>query len=134
MWSLLFLTLAASTALAAFGPANNDDDGARIAAIVLAVIFIPMGIAPLLLALARGRQDDSGTAFGAVRATSAPIPSWPPGSPVTTPTPTVAPGPVAGTDDDDPLAKIEKLGELRARGLITQEEFDEQKRRLLDEI
>jgi hypothetical protein len=40
----------------------------------------------------------------------------------------------AADDDEDPLEKIEKLGELRARGLITQEEFDEQKRRLLGEV
>jgi len=37
-------------------------------------------------------------------------------------------------DDDDPIAKIEKLGQLRDRGLITPEEFEAQKRRLLGEV
>jgi hypothetical protein len=36
--------------------------------------------------------------------------------------------------DDDPLAKIEKLGNLRDRGLITPDEFEPQTRRLLDEV
>lgn len=38
------------------------------------------------------------------------------------------------SDDEDPLKKIEKLGELRDRGLITPEEFEEQKDRLLREV
>ena len=37
-------------------------------------------------------------------------------------------------DDEDPLEKIEKLGELRDKGLITSEEFEQQKQRLLREV
>jgi hypothetical protein len=40
----------------------------------------------------------------------------------------------ATADDDDPLEKIEKLGELRDKGLITPAEFEEQKARLLREV
>jgi hypothetical protein len=40
----------------------------------------------------------------------------------------------AADGDEDPLEKIEKLGELRDKGLITPAEFDEQKARLLREI
>ena len=40
----------------------------------------------------------------------------------------------ADEDDEDPIAKIEKLGQLRDRGLITQDEFDAQKGRLLGEV
>jgi hypothetical protein len=36
--------------------------------------------------------------------------------------------------DEDPLEKIEKLGELRDKGLITPAEFEEQKQRLLREV
>jgi hypothetical protein len=36
--------------------------------------------------------------------------------------------------DEDPIVKIEKLGQLRDRGLITQDEFDAQKQRLLGEV
>jgi hypothetical protein len=52
-----------------------------------------------------------------------------------TPTPAATTASAAVEDDgEDPLEKIEKLGQLRERGLITQEEFDEQKRRLLGEL
>ena len=57
MWSLLFITLAGSTALAAFGPANNDDQGARVAAIVLGVTFLPMGLLPLLVGSGGARSS-----------------------------------------------------------------------------
>ena len=40
----------------------------------------------------------------------------------------------APDEDEDPLEKIEKLGELRDKGLITAAEFDEQKARLLREV
>ena len=40
-----------------------------------------------------------------------------------------------GTDgDDDPLDKLERLGELRDNGVITEEEFQEKKQSLLDQI
>ena len=39
-----------------------------------------------------------------------------------------------GEEDDDPLEKIARLGELRDKGLISQSEFDDQKRRLLGEV
>ena len=38
------------------------------------------------------------------------------------------------TPSDSPLAKIEKLGELKEKGFITEDEFQEQKRRLLDSL
>lgn len=58
MWSLLFVTLAVSIAVGAYGPANNDNAGARTAAIVIGVIFLPMGLAPLPFAFtSRGRTD-----------------------------------------------------------------------------
>jgi hypothetical protein len=40
----------------------------------------------------------------------------------------------APDDDGDPLEKIEKLGELRDKGLITPAEFEAQKQRLLREV
>jgi hypothetical protein len=48
---------------------------------------------------------------------------------------TAAP-PASVTDDDslDALTKIEKLGDLRAKGLITDAEFEMQKQRLLREV
>ena len=65
-----------------------------------------------------------------------PVPGMPTTAPATAATPAVG-ATVTSVEDDpdeDPLVKIEKLGELRQRGLITQDEFDEQKRRLLGEV
>jgi hypothetical protein len=127
MWSLLFLTLAASVAYSAYGPGNNHSAGARTAAIVLAVIFVPMGLSPLPL-LFRGRGA-SGPAAG-----FAPSPGF---SPVMPAVRAPAPNPahrVAAAGEDDPLDRIAKLGELRDRGVVTQEEFEQQKKRLLGEL
>jgi hypothetical protein len=40
----------------------------------------------------------------------------------------------AAPGGDDPLVKLEKLAKLRDSGVLTQAEFDEQKRRLLGEL
>jgi Short C-terminal domain len=135
MWSLLFLTLAGSVALAAYGPANNDNSGARTAAIVLGFIFVPMGLAPLPLALGGGRKRqrlaqlaEQGKGFTAAPAFGA----WP--APAAAPFAAAAGTPAPAPDDDDPLDKIAKLGQLRDRGIVTPEEFEAQKRRLLDEL
>jgi hypothetical protein len=116
MWSLLFVTLAGSVALAAFGPANSDNAGARTAAIVLAVVFLPMGLAPLPLALAGARRQ--------------------PAQPISLGPPVVSRPPPAANPPDppDPLDRLAKLGELRRRGLVTEDEFEAQKKRLLDEL
>jgi hypothetical protein len=59
MWSLLFVTIAGSVAYAAYGPGNNNSSGAKTTAVILAVIFLPMGLAPLPFALA-GRRKRNG--------------------------------------------------------------------------
>jgi hypothetical protein len=125
MWSLLFLTLAASVAYSAYGPGNNHSSGAHTAAIVLAVIFVPMGLAPLPL-LFRGRGASGGAAA---------FQTAPPFSPVRPAAP--APNPshrVTAAGEGDPLDRIAKLGELRDRGIVTAEEFEQQKKRLLGEL
>ena len=197
MWGLLFCTLAGSAILAAFGPANNDDAGARTAAIVLGVVFIPMGLAPIPFAIGGRRKAERAKLLMekgsrcegvviAVEDTNITVNDDPrikftvraeppgeapfviektavvsrvdiprrgdrctvfyspanreevngvsfdfPGGPQQRP----APGAGAGPDDDaDPIEKIERLGELRDKGLITPEEFEAQKRRLLGEL
>ena len=50
------------------------------------------------------------------------------------PAPATGADAVAADDEADPLAKIEKLGELRDNGLITEPEFQMQKQRLLREV
>ncbi len=41
------------------------------------------------------------------------------------------PAPAAAAPAADPYAELEKLGQLKAEGLITQEEFDAKKQQLL---
>jgi hypothetical protein len=198
MWSLLFLTLAGSVAYAAYGPANNHNSGARTAAVVLALVFVPMGLAPIPFALVGGRRrqkalelaahgrrcagevtsvEDTGITINDNPRVRITVRAEPPGEPPFTIVKTATvprvriprPGdrctvfydpadreqsngitfdPVPGfspaapepparderDDDEDPLAKIERLGRLRDRGLVTQEEFEEQKRRLLRDL
>ena len=45
--------------------------------------------------------------------------------------PGVVQGAAAEPEPDDQLAKLERLGALRASGVLTEDEFQEQKRRLL---
>jgi hypothetical protein len=42
-----------------------------------------------------------------------------------------AAAPAPKPEPDDQLAKLERLGALRASGVLTEDEFQEQKRRLL---
>jgi hypothetical protein len=210
MWFLLFAGVSAAILLATFGPAASTGTGGQVTAVVLAAIFIPMGLVPIpfllrsgskrqlaLELMTRGRRcpgevvsvEDTnitindnprvkmtvraeppgeepftivktatvsrvsiprrgdrctvfydpadrtgrnGITFDAVPATigGAPTVSASAGPDYTLPY--ARPG--DDDDDDDPVAKIERLGELRDKGLISQSEFDDQKRRLLGEL
>jgi hypothetical protein len=223
MWMLLWVSISGAIALAAFGPAAGDDNGAKGVAVILALVFVPIGLAPIpfmirgqkkqeqaMWLMANGkrcygevvsvhdtgitindnphirmviraeppgeapfdiekratvsrvsiprpgdrcvvfydpanRQGRNGITFDPVpgmpldgrRAPSpAPMPSTTPvtTTPSTGPDYTLAYARPGEADDEDPFAKIERLGELRDKGLISQAEFDDQKRRLLGEV
>jgi hypothetical protein len=195
LWMLLFLTIAASTALGAYGPANTGDAGARTAAIVIGAIFVPMGLAPLAAARLTGRAaehmrglaergkrcpgqvvavEDAGVTINENPRVRMTVRAEPPGeapftivktatmSRVALPrtgdrctvlydaanrehdnvvtfdqaaamAPQPAPAP-AQPDRGDPVARLGRLAELRDKGLISEAEFAEQKRRLLGEL
>ena len=129
MWALLFLTIAASVAYAAYGPAANDSPGSKLTAVIIGAIFVPMGIAPLL-AVALGRRVAERTGFKAPSFAHAPaVPAA--AAPAR---PAARPAPAAAPPDGDPVTRLQRLGELRAQGVITEAEFEEHKRRLLGEI
>lgn len=46
----------------------------------------------------------------------------------------VAAAPAAGVKPEDVMATLEKLGELKAKGILTQEEFDAKKAELLKKL
>jgi len=186
LWCLVFVTIPLSMLVAAFGPANNHSSGARTTSIILAAVFIPMGLAPLPF-IARGRRkqamalgrrcsgvvesvEDTNVTINDNPRVRITVRAEPPGeapftivktatvSRVRVPRPgdrcvvfydpanreqsngiTFDPVPgfeqPAGADgDEDALEKIEKLAGLRDRGILTAEEFEAQKKRLLNEV
>jgi hypothetical protein len=128
LWSLLFISLAAATFVAAFGPANNDDPGARTAAIVLAIVFLPMGILPLIGAVGFGfgRTRLKGSVSEGARKYPEPAPP-----PLDFSPPPRAPGAQAG---DDVAGRLRKLDELRDSGLLTDDEFEAKKAEILRQL
>jgi hypothetical protein len=163
MWSFLFLGAAAAVSLAAFGPAAPEDagSGAKIAAITLLVVFVPMGLFPLVGALVMGRRHARGGAGApgeplrpARGGPSRPAPrasepvrlegvpgsgdedgglSGIPGAGEPPPAPPPAPaGPgAAGGAAGDQLDRLERLARLREQGLIDAAEYERLKDRLL---
>jgi hypothetical protein len=139
LWSLLFISLAAATFVAAFGPANNDAPGAKTAAIILALVFLPMGILPLIGAVGFGagrKQFFGGSDKPHKYPQPAPPdmpfsvpPARPPAAPAT-PAPSSAPGAQAG----DVAARLRQLDELRDSGLLTGDEFEGKKAEILREL
>jgi hypothetical protein len=150
IWSLLFISLAVATFVAAYGPANNDAPGAKTAAIVLMIVFLPMGILPLLGAVGFGvgRRRLKGMF-------SSPTPQYPKPAPPqwNIPTPAASsssphpapappqwappPAPAAsapGGQAGDMSARLQKLDQLRDSGLLTDEEFEAKKAEILREL
>jgi hypothetical protein len=191
LWCLVIVTIPLSMLVAAFGPANNHNSAARTTSIILAAVFIPMGLAPLPF-IARGRRkqatmrqlathgrrcsgvveavEDTNVTINDNPRVRITVRAEPPGespftivktatvSRVRVPRPgdrcvvfydpanreqsngvTFDPVPgfeqrVAAGDDGDALEKIAKLAQLRDQGIVTPEEFEEQKKRLLNEV
>ena len=198
MWALVFVAVTAAVLVSAFGPANDSGTGARTTALVLAPIFLSLGLLPLrafsgfsgrrqqvaMQLASTGKRcpgvvvsvDDTGVTVNDNPNVQMTVRAEPPGeapftivksavvSRVKIPragdrcvvfydpsnpqgvngitfdevpgfAPVGAAPPTAGAEEEhDPLDRIAKLGELRDRGLISPEEFEAQKKRLLDEV
>jgi len=131
MWSFAFIGASCSLAYAAWGPASHDVDGGGVemAAIILLVIFIPMGVIPLVIAALSGRGRSSTVTAPPVRmmpASGAPIAPRP-----TAASATPRPAPAAAAPPGDVVTRLERLNELRESGAISPEEFDRLKARIL---
>lgn len=130
MWSFAFIGASCSLAYAAWGPASHDVDGGGVemAAIILLVIFIPMGVIPLVVAAlsGRGRSTVSAPPVRMMPASSVPVaprPTSTPGAP--------RPGAPAVAAGGDVVTRLERLNELRESGAISPEEFERLKARIL---
>lgn len=139
MWSLLFLSIAGTVAYAAFGPdAQPDNEGARIAAIVMLVTFVPMALIPLLgagalgFASRRGRDesDDDAIPLDPRAVALAPRPSSGPAAP-TPVVPLVTTVIPPGDASSDPVDQLERLAHLKATGAIDAVEYERLKDRII---
>ena len=201
VWALVFIAVSGAILLSAFGPAAHSGTGGHVTAVVLASIFVPLGLIPLRAFRGGPKQqvatrlastgkrcpgvvvavDDTGATINDNPHVRMTVRAEPPGEapfnivksltvsrvripragdrctvfydPVNregvngitfdvvpgvtaaapAPAPVRAPAPVV-PEDGDPLDRIAKLGELRDRGLISAEEFEAQKKRLLNEV
>ena len=193
MWAFLFCSIAGVSILAAFGPANNGDDGVRVMAVVFGFVFIPMGLAPVAFSrMGRGRAEraaklattgrrctgvvtsveDTGITINDNPMAKITVRAEPPAEPQFTivktlavsrvripragdrctvvydpanreneneisfdvvPEPAASPAPAAppAPSDESLFDRLERLGELRDSGVLTEEEFQQQKRKLL---
>ena len=139
-WSSLFIVTGVVAALTSYGPGSDPDQDARWVGIFLFALFVPMGLAGLLVARAGRRTriwasqqiDMSGLQQFATTPGRAGAP--PPASPATAarPSPPAPSAPVPTTGD--PVDRLRRLGELRDKGVLSPAEFDAAKARILAEL
>jgi hypothetical protein len=142
LWALLFICLAVSTFVAAYGPANNDAPGAKSAAIVLMIVFLPMGILPLLGAagfgIGRGRFSSNSKPHQYPKPAppqyTFPMPGASGASGTGARTVSTITGPAPGGQAGDVATRLRKLEELHESGLLTEEEFESKKADLLKQL
>jgi Short C-terminal domain len=125
LWTLGFLMLAGGALLGAYGPANTG--GSKLGAIIVAGIFVPMALVPLLWALFSGSDDEDPSPAPAIQphAFGAPPAARYPSVFVST-----AARPANGNGDES-LDQLEKLAKLHADGALTDAEFAAAKAKVL---
>jgi hypothetical protein len=140
-WSLLFAGTGAVAIYSVVGPDAHPGPGAKLGAIIVAIVFIPMGLIPLVLAAMKDRGSSSST----LRTMPAPVGGLPSPSsymPPSMPTPAPPPPPRAPSRPAGPaaegsengLAQLEKLKKLRDEGAITDAEFSSAKAKILADL
>ena len=80
-------------------------------------------------AVNRRQADKNAQAYAHAQAAAAP--AAPPPQQVAPPPQEYAPPPPAPVAQEDPITQLERLGALKAQGLITEEEFNAQKAKIL---
>jgi hypothetical protein len=80
--------------------------------------------------MSRHQQAKAAEAQAAVGPPAAAPPAAPPPEPAAAPAAPASP-PAAAAAEDDTLAQLEKLGQLKAAGVLTEEEFAAQKAKIL---
>lgn len=156
-WSALFLATGVVILVGGFSSDAPDAGNAKLTGIIIAAVFIPMGLVPLrwivgrsalrrrynaitsqFLQSAEGMPAAAPGPVGPPRSAPPPGPVGPPRSappaPPAPPAPT-PPRPAPAADvAGDPVERLRKLGELRDAGVLTRSEFDAAKSRILAEL
>jgi hypothetical protein len=153
-WSLLFAGTAVVAIYAIAGPDADPGPGGELGAIIVAAVFLPMGILPLLFFARRGRKPKTTSALGGLNyatstaqslftpssGVSAPPPPTPQPPPATPRQPMPAPPPIrthtpgGGAPKEDGLEQLEKLKKLRDSGALTDSEFAAAKAKILADL
>jgi hypothetical protein len=121
-WAPLFIGTGVVALVAGLGSDGPDAGTAKFVGIFLAAMFIPMGIVPVLGALALGRRSQ--------RITLPPL-----NLPEVAPAPRRAvPQPAFVDPGGDPVERLRKLSELRDQGVLSPAEFAAAKSKILAEL
>jgi Short C-terminal domain len=130
-WSLLFAGTAVVAIYGILGPDAHPGPGAKLGGLIVAGVFLPMGIVPLLFAL------KSGGSSWRSRATSMPL-SAPSTAPMATPRPSPPPMPSVpprpAPKKGGGLEQLEKLKKLRDEGALSEAEFAAAKAKILGDL
>jgi Short C-terminal domain len=141
-WSLLFAGTGAVAIYAVVGPDAHPGPGAKLGAIIVAIVFIPMGVIPLVLAAMRDRGSGSGPTARSTPVSVSGLPSSSSYMPPSMPTPAPPPPPRAPSRPPAPapkanengLAQLEKLKKLHDEGALTDAEFSSAKAKILADL
>lgn len=141
LWTLGFCMLAGGGILGAYGPAHaSASTGGKTGALIVAVVFIPMGIAPLLFSLFGSSKDGGEDAWNPpapdpiqAHHFATPRPAGAGGVAVAAPfvTFTTPTAPAATPSGPDAVTRLEQLAKLHAEGSLTDSEFAAAKARLI---
>jgi hypothetical protein len=135
-WSLLFAGTGAVAIYSVVAPTAHPGPGAKTAAIIIAVVFLPMGLIPLVLLARRGRPTSSPPLRPApYTASGLPgrVPYAPPSMP--TPAPSAPPSaPPRPASKGGGIEQLEALKTLRDEGALTDAEFSAAKAKILADL
>jgi hypothetical protein len=123
-WAPLFIGSGVVALVAGLGADGPDAGTAKFVGIFLAVMFIPMGLVPVLGAFAIRKTRRR------IKLPSLNLPDA-----VTTPRPAPVPRPApAPAGEGDPVERLRKLTELRDAGALSPQEFAAAKSKILAEL
>ncbi len=125
-WTGIFWSIAAGAFLGVWGPEANAGADGKTGGLIVGFLFVPMG-ALGLFGLSEGQRKKKGGGDERAGPVAAPpAPSFPGSG-------RAAKALRSRLPSEDPVDRLERLNRLRERGALTQDEFDELKRKIVRE-